>query len=652
MASAGGIRAGRAFVEIGVNDAQLVAGLRRAQARLRSFGASLRTQGSQIARVGAAAAGGFGVASAVFARFDDRMRAVGAISGATGEEFKKLTDAAKRLGRTTSFSASQVADAMTELARGGFEPTAILSSIDAVLALARATGTDLPLAAQIAGSALRGFGLEADQTARVADVLTATANGSAQRVEDIGEAIKFVAPIASAAGESIEDVSALLGVLANNGIRGSLAGNAVARAFKNLSKTSKQSELRSLGVEAVDASGDLRPLIDIVSDLGAATAGLSSTQRLAVFESLFGRGQASLLKLASLGDAIAELAAKIRDSGGVAARTAEAMDAGIGGAFRRVVSAAEGVAIAVGESIAGPVSVGADAVARLAGRVSAFVARNPDFVRGLLLLSVSAVALGAGLIVAGAAFGVAAFAVGVLGSALSVLLSPLALVLAAFGVVSAAVLSFSGGGAAAVGVVTDAVGSLGGTLAGVTADVGKLKSTWSGVVDSLTLTWIQFTSTVESAFESAVNSVAKASTLLNPFLSPADIGEIQRRLDSQSAARQREIDARSRDFINKRGSAAGAGGDAADGGAGTDPAASIAERVRAAIDAFSGGVSAATRSARVTFSAEQARAFRAPESSAALAAARSTAASAASIAKDTGALARRAEQSDGLVFAP
>ena len=144
----------------------------------------------------------------MFAGFDARTRQVRAVTGAPEAHFQSLREEAKRLGRTTSFTAGQVAEAMTELGRAGFKPEAILSSTEAVLALARATSTELPRATEIAGAALRGFALPVDQMARVTDVLTATANGSAQTLDDLAEAMKPVAPIAVQAGRSIEETAA------------------------------------------------------------------------------------------------------------------------------------------------------------------------------------------------------------------------------------------------------------------------------------------------------------------------------------------------------------------------------------------------------------------------------------------------------------
>ncbi len=396
------------------------------------------------------------------------MRVVRAVTGATEQQFESLREEAKRLGRTTSFTAGQVADAMTELGRAGFDPQAILDSTESVLALARATNTELPRATEIAGAALRGFNIPATEMGRVSDVLTATANKSAQTLEDLFEAFKPVAPLAVETGESIEDVAAAIGILANNGIKGSLAGNALARAYKNLSNEARQAELRRIGVEAVDASGNLRPLADILNDLAKATQGLGSAERLAIFETLFGRGQAAALKLASSAQAFDVLRDEIRRSAGIALQTADQMDAGIGGAFRRLLSAAEGIAIAIGEAIEQPVRRAADALSKIAGWITMVVNRNRELIATIAKVTAIVFGVGLALVVAGAAivglgavFGSLATIVAGVGAAIGVIGSVLGALLSPIGLVVAAVVGLGGALLVSTGVAGDALDWLG-----------------------------------------------------------------------------------------------------------------------------------------------------------------------------------------------
>ena len=176
----GEVKAGRAYVEILLDQTKLERGLKQAQQKIRSFGSALTGIGKNMLAVSGVLAAPMAFATKTFADFDDAMRMVKAVSGATEGEFKKLTDAAEKLGRETSYTAKEVAEGMTAMGRMGLKPDEILSAVPAVLSLARATGTELGQAAEIASNNMRVFGLDTSRMANVADILTATANGSAQ----------------------------------------------------------------------------------------------------------------------------------------------------------------------------------------------------------------------------------------------------------------------------------------------------------------------------------------------------------------------------------------------------------------------------------------------------------------------------------------
>ena len=488
MPSGRAIRAGRAFVELFADNSKLVRGLRAARAKIRAFGQRLQNIGTRIAATTAAMAVPVGIAVRTFAGFEDQMAQVRAVTGATDRDFGKLTQRAKELGRTTSFTAAQVAGAMTELGRAGFKPAQILDAIGSVLNLARATATDLPRAAEIASAAMRGFGLTAKDTTYIADVLTATANNSAQGLEDIGESMKYVAPMAKEAGEDIRDTAAALGVLANNGIKGSMAGTALARAYKNLSKTGSQTMLKKLGVDAVDANGNLRKVADILSDLGQSTAKMGSAQRLSIFEQLFGRGSAAALKLAS-GANFQNMQKTLSNVGGTAARTAKVMDNTLGGAFRKLWSAVEGVQIAMGEALGPVIAKAAAWITRVSGRVTAWVQKNRALLVTVVRITAAVFAGGVALIVLGLAISAASHSIGALlavlalgkvafaafGTVLTFLLSPLGLVTVAVGVLGAYILKATSAGAKALGWLGDKFGSL--------AD--DVHRAWKGIGDAL-----------------------------------------------------------------------------------------------------------------------------------------------------------------------
>tara|TARA_R110002111_G_scaffold244674_1_gene306927 strand:+ start:13081 stop:15165 length:2085 start_codon:yes stop_codon:yes gene_type:complete len=547
MANTSGIRAGRAYVELGVSD-KLTQGLKRAQRRLRTFGNGINALGRDFLKATAVPAGGFLISAKVFTEFDDRMRVVRSVTGATEQQFASLRDEAKRLGAETSFSARQVADAMAELGRAGFTPDQILTTTEAVLALSRATDTELARATEIAGAALRGFNLDVTEMGRVTDVLTATANGSAQTLEDLFEALKPVAPIAAEAGEGIEEIAAAIAVLANNGIKGSLAGNSLARAYKNLSNEAKQAELRKFGVEAVDAAGNMRPLATIINELAKATAGLGSGQRLSIFETLFGRGQAAALKLASSGQAFDDLVDVITNSSGAAIKASEQMDAGVGGSLRKMLSATEAVGIAIGESISGQLKKSYDIMAKVAGAIKNIISNNQELVATAFKVTAAVITAGVALVGVGVLFSAAAVAVGgfitaigaivsvagFVGVAISAIASPIGVATAAFGGFIALVAIKSGAGAAALKFLGDTftrlAGFVGPTFAGIKNAIigGDLKLAveiagkgmelaWKTVMVKLKSMWIEFIALIQK-------SVLSVPDKINGLLSGIEVG--------------------------------------------------------------------------------------------------------------------------------
>ena len=168
--------------------------------------------------------------------FEQGNANLASVLGKTKDEIGALTEDAKRLGAATSFSATQVSRLQTEFAKLGFNEQEILNATEATLNLAAATGSDLGNAAAIAGATLGGFGLGAEETQRVVDVMAKSFSTSALDLEKFKESMKLAAPAARAVGVSVEETTALLGTLSNAGISGSNAGTALRGSFINLNK--------------------------------------------------------------------------------------------------------------------------------------------------------------------------------------------------------------------------------------------------------------------------------------------------------------------------------------------------------------------------------------------------------------------------------
>ena len=287
----------------------------------------------------------------------------------------------------------------------GFSPTEIQASIDAVLNLARSTGTELAEAGDIAANSMRIFGIEASQMSDVADVLTVTANSSAQTLIDLFEALKMGGPQAAAAGESIRETSAAIAVLANMGIKGSLAGTALRKSFSQFAKVKVQDQLRSVGVETVDANGNLRKMAEIMRDIAKAMSTMPTAEKLAFAEDIFDiRGSLAGLTLTANTDELDAMLAKLQDVEGVAADTAKKMDAGLGGAFRLLLSAVEGAMNAIADAMNSTLQPLIVKVTAVINAFTQWIEAN----RGLVTAFAVTVAGAAGLAVVLIAIGVAA----------------------------------------------------------------------------------------------------------------------------------------------------------------------------------------------------------------------------------------------------
>ena len=216
-------------------------------------------------------------------QFEQSTANLASVIGGTRDQISALTQQAKQLGATTQYTAMQITDLQTNLARLGFNQQEILNSTKAVQALATATGADLGEAANLAGAALRGFGMDAAEMERVASVLAVSTTKSALSFEKLATALPTVAPVAKQFGFSIEDIVTLLGKLSDAGLDASTAGTATRKILLNLADSSGKlaqalgrpvhnvEELSAALVELKDKGLDLNKMLDL-TDVRSVTA--------------------------------------------------------------------------------------------------------------------------------------------------------------------------------------------------------------------------------------------------------------------------------------------------------------------------------------------------------------------------------------------
>lgn len=303
-------------------------------------GVLLRTFGA----IGLAAGAGAGIK--VLANFSQEMSTVQAITGATADQFGELRDVAKDLGATTRFSASDAAEGMKLLARSGFEVSEVAETIDDTLRLAQAGALNLGEAANISANVLRGFRLEADQATRVVDVLALAANSANTDVRQLGDAMRFVAPVAAGVGISIEETAAAIAKLSDAGLQASMAGTGLRRVLSTLEAPTAAEEkiLARLGVTAEDVRVSEVGLTAALKKL--AQAGIDTGGALELFGD---RGGPAFEVLVNAIPGIEDMDLKLQNAAGTALRISEIMDDNLNGALFAVKSAFEAVIIAIGD---------------------------------------------------------------------------------------------------------------------------------------------------------------------------------------------------------------------------------------------------------------------------------------------------------------
>lgn len=394
-------------VDLGMNSAAFMKGLDEAQRKLRKTQRQFAKTGAKFQSVGKAMSLGITAPVVAFGalslkaggNFEAAMNRVGAITGATGRDLSMMRDAAKDMGATTHFSASQAADALGFLGMAGFSAQQATEALPGTLQLAAAAGMDLAQSADIVSNVLSGYRMGVDDLARVNDVLVATFTSSNTDLVQLGEAMKYAGPIASAAGVAFEESAAAIGLMGNAGIQASMAGTSLRGAIGRLLEPTPgvAKAIKQMGFEFTDANGRLVGFDQILRQLEphANDAGL--------FIELFGQraGPAMAALVGQGADALVDLQTKLENAGGTAERIAAAQMEGFNGAVKRLKSAVEGLQIAVADS--GLLDWGTKVVDKLSDMVSSLSELDPVVLRVGTVVAGLAATIGPLAIAAGAA---------------------------------------------------------------------------------------------------------------------------------------------------------------------------------------------------------------------------------------------------------
>lgn len=353
----------------------------------------MKNQMASLGKIAAGAAVGGGLMSIpvrTAIEFEQSMLNVkSVINGITEDEFKALNDEAKRLGAATSFSASEAAEGMKYLAMAGFNTNQIIASMPGLLDMAKAGVIDLGSASDISSNILSAFGISAGEMGRVADTLTMAFTTSNTTLESLGYTMKYVGPIARAAGMSLEEAAAMAGLLGNVGIQGEMAGTQLRAMLNRLAAPvgPAQEKLKELGITVKDSTGNLRPMIELLAEMDSKTANMGNADRLAAFKTIFGEeavsGLTELINQAGAGG-IAKYLDIVKNSSGKASQVAAIQMAGVKGAMDELSSAAEGLSITFANLFLPAIKSIANGMKSLTNTLNSFIETHPVLTRGVV----------------------------------------------------------------------------------------------------------------------------------------------------------------------------------------------------------------------------------------------------------------------------
>lgn len=479
--------------------------------------------------------------------FEKTMNTLSGVTGASADVMQRFRDTAKALGNDMTLSNTSAADAaqaMTELAKAGFSVDESIAGAKGTLQLAAAAQVDAGKAAEIQANALLAFGLKADYAAKAADVLSNAANASSAEITDVAQALQSGGAVANQFGLKLEDTAAAIGLLANNGIKGSDAGTLLKSALLALTDTSNpaQGAIEELGLTVYDAQGRFVGLEKLFGDLQAASQRMTPEMYQAATTTLFGSDAARLAGIAAKdGAAGYDQMRDAMEKQGSAAKLAAAQNQGLPGVIERLKNAAETLAITLFEKVQGPLSSIGDGLTGFTNKMQdAF--ENPA-------VSQAAGNIGAALSGIGAAFGRVLSAVGPalvagLSNAVNLIvrfkdfLIPLVAGLVAYKTVMLAITVATKAWAAVqallnIALTANPIGLIIAAIAGLVAGIVLLynrnetfrkivQTTWAAIKTAISAVWNWLSTTVFPGLKLAFTAIGTAATWLwNNAITPA-----------------------------------------------------------------------------------------------------------------------------------
>ena len=438
------------------------------------------------------AVGGASVKTA--AGFETQMSKVQAISGATAEEMDTMSESARYWGSNSKFSASEAASAFEYMALAGWKTEESVSAMEGILNLAAATDMELAKASDVVTDYLSAFSMEASQATTVADLMTFAQGNSNTSAEQLAEAYKNCAANANAMGYDIQQTTGMLGIMANQGLKGSEAGTALTAVFRDMTAKMKDGAI-AIGdttIQVVDANGNYRQMTDILKEVEAATDGMGDAEKNAALMSTFTADSVKGLNLLLNAGSreVGDFTAQLYDCSGSAKDTAAVMQDNLQGQLTSLQSKIEGVSISIGNILLPYVK---DAVGWFSNLVDRFAGLDEGAQKAIVAAGAVVAAIGPLLLAAGKLVKFSASVSSGLGTLSA------ALAKAGFGAAGAG--TSTGAFSTILAAITSPVGIAVAAIAAVVAGMGYVAATNEDVRNSLMDVWRTFTANLQPILE-------------------------------------------------------------------------------------------------------------------------------------------------------
>ena len=313
------------------------------------------TMKTGVKAVGVATVATAGLAVKTGADFDKAMSQVAATMGKSIDEIQDLRDFAQQMGRTTAFSATESAEALNYMALAGYDAQKSMKMLPTVLNLASAGNMDLALASDMVTDTQSALGLSIKETTELVDIMAKTASSSNTSVSQLGDAMLTIGGTAKSLKGKTTELAQVLGLLADNGIKGSEGGTALRNVILSLTApTDKASELiEELGIKVFDAEGNMNSMQDIMSQFNSVLGSMTDKQRKNIIATIFNKRDIKSVEalLGTTTERWNELESEIDDAQGSAEKMAKTQLANLAGDFTMLKSAVEGALIEISDRL-------------------------------------------------------------------------------------------------------------------------------------------------------------------------------------------------------------------------------------------------------------------------------------------------------------